>query len=311
VVANEGLGGTRSFDGADRLDSTKDRFPKAEYWLILFGTNDAGATLFTPSGANCTEAHFQAGEPSCQGTYKEYMRNMVLNLKYDDEVPMLAKVPFSSTATAEVDQRIQEYNTVIDQLVQEHSIQVSPPDFYTYFQNNTSELADGTHPNGQGYISMAYRWFEALEQGIFLCQYQLMQTYGGAEVVVEKTEIINDHMVVQSNLSLADGTGEVESLVIDFFEYLKTGDTEGIISSLADPILSNHRRILRNPDYQYQLMQTYGGAEVVVEKTEIINDHMVRTFVKIINGDGSVSKVSFLIEKINDRWKIADEININ
>ncbi len=174
VVANEGLGGTRSFDGAYRLDSTKDRFPNAEYWLILFGTNDAGATLFTPSGVNCTEADFQAGEPSCQGTYKEYMRSIVLNLKNDEKVPMLAKVPFSSTAIADVDQRIQEYNTSIDQLELEHSIQVIPPDFYTYFSNNTLELADdGVHLDGQGYISMADRWFEALtdpQQGIFLCQ---------------------------------------------------------------------------------------------------------------------------------------------
>ncbi len=115
-------------------------------------------------------------------------------------------------------------------------------------------------------------------------------------------------MVVQSNLSLADDTGEVESLVIEFFEYLKTGDTEAIISSLADPILSNSRRTLRNPNYPYQLMQAYGGAEVVVKKTKIINDYTVRTFVKIRNGDGIVSKTSFLIKKINDRWKIADEI---
>jgi hypothetical protein len=115
-------------------------------------------------------------------------------------------------------------------------------------------------------------------------------------------------MVVQSNLALADDTGEVESLVIEFFEYLKTGDTEAIISSLTDPILSNHRRTLRNPNYPYQLMQAYGGAEVVVKKTKIINDYMVQIFVKIRNGDGSVSKTSVLIKKINDRWKIADEI---
>ena len=118
-------------------------------------------------------------------------------------------------------------------------------------------------------------------------------------------------MVIQSNLSLADDTGEVESLVIDFFEYLKTGDTEGIISSLADPLVSDYGRTLRNPNYPYQLMQAYGGADVVVKRTEIINDHTVRTFVKIRKGDGSVSKASFLIKKINDRWKIADEININ
>jgi len=172
VVSNEGIGGSKAKGGADRLLSTMERYPKAQYWLILFGTNDANATIFTPSGKSCTEADFQAGEPTCNGTFKQYMRSMILDIQTASQIPLLAKVPFSSSASSEVDLRMQDYNIVIDQLVQEHAIQVVPPDLYSYFKTNPAELADGTHPNGQGYTSVSDLWFNVLidlTDGIFLC----------------------------------------------------------------------------------------------------------------------------------------------
>jgi lysophospholipase L1-like esterase len=57
---------------------------------------------------------------------------------------------------------IQEYNTVIDELVLTNNILVVPPAFYAYFQAHQGELADGLHPNGTGYQSMANLWFNAL-----------------------------------------------------------------------------------------------------------------------------------------------------
>ncbi len=173
IVFNEGIGGSKSFEGDDRLNSTIDRYPKADYWLILFGTNDALTTLFTPSGDTCSESDFIAGNSQCRGTYKEYLRSMILTLKSGGRIPLLAKVPFVSNATTDEDARIRSYNTVIDQLVQEHNIAVVPPDLYTYFRNNPSKLADHIHPTGQGYISMATLWYQALTDqfdGIFRCQ---------------------------------------------------------------------------------------------------------------------------------------------
>ncbi|MGB3209604.1 MAG: GDSL-type esterase/lipase family protein, partial [Desulforhopalus sp.] len=173
IVHNEGIGGSKSYEGDDRLASTVDRYPKADYWLILFGTNDALETLFTPSGENCSESDFVAGNSQCQGTYKEYLRSMILKLKGWGRLPLLAKVPFVINSTSEEDARIRAYNRVVDQLVQEHNIDVLPPDLYTHFKNNPSELADHVHPDGQGYISVATLWYYALidqANGLFECQ---------------------------------------------------------------------------------------------------------------------------------------------
>jgi lysophospholipase L1-like esterase len=57
---------------------------------------------------------------------------------------------------------IQEYNVAIDELVLTNNIAVVPPPFYAYFQTHQGELADGLHPDGTGYQSMANLWFNAL-----------------------------------------------------------------------------------------------------------------------------------------------------
>ena len=59
---------------------------------------------------------------------------------------------------------IREYNVVIDELVAENDIAVTPPDFYSYFQKHPDEIPDGIHPNKIGYESMANLWFIALTQ---------------------------------------------------------------------------------------------------------------------------------------------------
>jgi lysophospholipase L1-like esterase len=55
-----------------------------------------------------------------------------------------------------------DYNAAIDELVLTNNILVTPPPFFTWFQSHTSQLADGIHPNGTGYQSMANLWFDAL-----------------------------------------------------------------------------------------------------------------------------------------------------
>jgi lysophospholipase L1-like esterase len=168
TVMNEGLGGTTSKHGVNRLNSTKARHAKSQYWLILFGTNDSGGSMPFPSGINCTESQLANGDSSCVGTYKYNMRKIIKNLKSAGKKPVLGKVPFADNATDARDARINEYNMVIDDLVTEHNIAVTPPDFYTHFQTHhtapNDELSDNLHPNGNGYISMAELWFDALIQ---------------------------------------------------------------------------------------------------------------------------------------------------
>ncbi len=57
---------------------------------------------------------------------------------------------------------IYEYNAAIDELFITNNILVTTPPFYVYFMNHQGELADGIHPNGTGYLSMANLWFSAL-----------------------------------------------------------------------------------------------------------------------------------------------------
>ena len=67
-----------------------------------------------------------------------------------------------SVATSALNPDLQEYNQVIDELVAANTIGVMPPDFYCYFENNPAQIADGLHPNGLGYQSMAQGWLDVL-----------------------------------------------------------------------------------------------------------------------------------------------------
>ena len=166
---NEGLGGTTSKHGRNRLKSTKARHIKSEYWLILFGTNDSSGSMPVLSGINCTEAQINNNDSNCVGTYKYNMTKIIKDLKSSGKFPLLGKVPFAKNASSSKDSLIREYILVIEDLVAEHNIQkpfqpvlLTPPDFYTHFKNHQEELSDNLHPNGDGYISMATLWCDAL-----------------------------------------------------------------------------------------------------------------------------------------------------
>jgi len=147
-IANEGVGGTSSEDGAGSISSILSRHPNAKYFLILYGTNDA----FTNSGAFV---------PVPRDEYKNNMRVIISAIKAAGKTPYLAKVPHT-TDPRYSDDSIRQYNAAIDELVAENGITVAPPDFYDHFLGHTEQLSDGLHPNGTGYQSMAALWFGAL-----------------------------------------------------------------------------------------------------------------------------------------------------
>jgi lysophospholipase L1-like esterase len=76
-------------------------------------------------------------------------------------MPYLAKVLYASQRSIGISS-IREYNEAIDELVAENDIAVTPPDFFSYFQQHQDEIPDGLHPNIIGYKSMANLWFIAL-----------------------------------------------------------------------------------------------------------------------------------------------------
>ena len=145
-IVNAGVGGVDSAYGAANISTTLLDYPQAKYYLVLYGTNDAD--ILRPSVA--------------REVYKNNMQMILSAIRAAGKTPYLAKVPYNTT-TRSSNSSILEYNQVIDELVAENGITISPPDFYTLFQNNTGLLdADGLHPNGTGYQSMADLWFSAL-----------------------------------------------------------------------------------------------------------------------------------------------------
>lgn len=159
TVLNEGLGGTTSgtggAGGAGRINSAKLRHTESQYWLIMFGTNDSKRPIRSGKG-------LLPGASGYSGSFKDSIQRIVTSLKQSNKIPILAKVPFIRNASASQDRLIQDYNLVIDELVASNAITVTPPDFYTYFKQNPSQLPDNIHPNGAGYQAMANLWFQAL-----------------------------------------------------------------------------------------------------------------------------------------------------
>ena len=150
TVVNAGVSGETSADGVSRIDSILSGNPSAKYFLILYGTNDA----LVPAVS--------------KATYKANMLAILTAVKNAGKIPYLAKVPFTTNSSFDLTS-IQDYNAAIDELRASNGITVIAPDFYTLFQNTTL-LADGIHPNGTGYQSMAgsnpnaFSWFTALTQ---------------------------------------------------------------------------------------------------------------------------------------------------
>ena len=172
TVAKEGVAGHMASDGLALVPTLLQKYPKARYDLIQYGTNDSGASgaLPVPSGEG-----LNPGDRGYAGSFKDNMQRIITAFVQAGQTPLLAKVPIviapcASCATfpdpdAEPPNRlIQAYNRVIDELVIANGIQVTPPDFYTYFKSHPEEISDGLHPNGAGYQAMANLWFQALTQ---------------------------------------------------------------------------------------------------------------------------------------------------
>jgi lysophospholipase L1-like esterase len=171
-VAKEGVAGHIAVDGLALVPTLLQRHPKARYNLIQYGTNDSGASggLPVPSGEG-----LNPGNTGYAGSFKDNMQQIITAFVQAGQTPLLAKVPvviapcascapFPDPDAEPPNSLIQGYNRVIDELVIANDIQVTPPDFYTYFKSHPEEFYDDLHPNGAGYQAMANLWFQALTQ---------------------------------------------------------------------------------------------------------------------------------------------------
>ena len=169
TVAKEGVAGDMASDGLALVPTLLQRHPKARYNLILYGTNDSGASgaLPVPSGEG-----LNPGDRGYAGSFKDNMQRIITAFVQAGQTSLLAKVPIviapcascADPSAAPENSLIQAYNRVIDELVIANDIQVTPPDFYTYFKSHPEEFSDDLHPNGAGYQAMANLWFQALTQ---------------------------------------------------------------------------------------------------------------------------------------------------
>ena len=155
IVANEGVDGATSGNGAGSISTTLLKYPSANFYLVQYGTNDALIPP-VPSGKGLVP-----GNPGYNGSYKDKMQKIISAILAAGKTPYLAKVPWTSYVDRS-DGAIQEYNLVVDELRISNSILVMAPDLYTWFQSNPGQLADGIHPNEAGYQSMASLWLSAL-----------------------------------------------------------------------------------------------------------------------------------------------------
>jgi lysophospholipase L1-like esterase len=156
TVANWGVDGATSLGGARCISLTLSATPRAKYFLIMYGTNDASLPGPVPSGKGK-----RPGDPGYRGSYKDNLQLIISAIRSAGKIPYLAKVPYTNNRSIDISS-IREYNEVVDELVAEDDIAVTPPDFFSYFQQHPDEIPDGVHPNRIGYEAMANQWFAAL-----------------------------------------------------------------------------------------------------------------------------------------------------
>jgi lysophospholipase L1-like esterase len=171
-VINEGIPGETTEEGLERLPSILSNYTTASKFLILYGANDTNIWSDVESGKGLNR-----GDSGYDGTYKDYMQQMIDLVNDAGKEVVIAKVPFAlgessdsndySDPLEEGHRNVQarEFNEAIDELVDDpaNHISVAPPDFYGYFEEHyTNEFSDNLHPNGEGYRSMAELWKEVL-----------------------------------------------------------------------------------------------------------------------------------------------------
>jgi lysophospholipase L1-like esterase len=176
TVAKEGVSGHTSANGVAMVPTILQRHPKARYDLILYGTNDSDGTMPVPSGEGLI-----LGQPGYAGSFKDNMQRIISAFVQAGQKPLLAKVlpvlrpcascaPFPDPDETPQNILIRAYNRVIDELVAANGIQITPPDFYTYFKSHPEQFFDNLHPNGMGYRSMAKLWCQALTPPLTKCE---------------------------------------------------------------------------------------------------------------------------------------------
>jgi lysophospholipase L1-like esterase len=175
-IINEGISGETTQEGLLRLPSVLTKYPEASTFLLLYGTNNTSPIASQPLESG---KRLNVGDVGYDGTYKDYMQQMIDLVNSAGKKAAIAKIPVAlgtSSSSGDYSEPIddeyrnvktRDFNEAIDELVADPSnnIVATPPDFYTYFRDINiyeAEYFDNLHPNGAGYSSIADLWRDAL-----------------------------------------------------------------------------------------------------------------------------------------------------
>ena len=168
TVLADGNAGENTAEGVARINAVLARNPEAQGFLLLYGANDARASRILDSGLG-----LYPGDSGYDGSFKDYMEQLMSAILDAGKqvfpgkaLPKFVNGNSNDPGVATLNAALQQFNLVIDELLADFGLDGSyqAPDFYSYFIANPGEMdADGVHPNGTGYQSLARGWCESLD----------------------------------------------------------------------------------------------------------------------------------------------------
>jgi lysophospholipase L1-like esterase len=158
-VLSDGNSGETSWEGAARIVSTLARNPEAQAYVMFYGANDSGGSMPTPPFEVSLDETPDTVNPV---TFKDYLQKMINEVENAGKQLYLVKAP-PYFANLTRDGLVQQYNQVVDRLIFENGLGYVAADLHDYFTLNPGEYAaDGIHPDGDGYASIAREICEQL-----------------------------------------------------------------------------------------------------------------------------------------------------
>lgn len=146
-MLNEGMGGWSSGGAVNNIDKWLALNPDVNYWLLQWGTNDAGAME----------------DPA---VFRANMQTIIDKIKAAGHVPVLARIPpviSTGGGQAQLTAEIVQLNQQIDELTQANHL-IPGPNLYAVFSKDPQSLlqSDGIHPNGNGKKAINNAWYLAM-----------------------------------------------------------------------------------------------------------------------------------------------------
>lgn len=106
-------------------------------------------------------------------------------------------------------------------------------------------------------------------------------------------------------------TSEQDQLLLSYIQYLKSGDTQGLLSILGDPLLNRKRDQLQsNPSYSSFLAKHYENANFQVLAVNSMDAYTSKGLIDVVfPGSAKPLEIKLLLKRNDGLWKIVDELN--